>query len=84
MARCTRCDADWSAGALTIDCPQCGGGALDHACLHCGGRCGARWARVVDTSQETGEATWIGGCALPATEREAALREQLEQARRGG
>lgn len=60
--RCTTCGADWSAGAHSTDCVECGGGALTTPCPYCDGYCGATWRRAVLDSQDAGEAHWLGQC----------------------
>jgi len=62
---CTSCGANWAEGIFTSGCQECGGGALDIACLQCGGRCGARWHRAVMDSQDEKDAHWVGECKLP-------------------
>lgn len=64
---CRRCGANWSTGAFSADCDECGGGAMDIACLRCGGKCGERWQRAVMDSHDSGLAHWIGKCALRTT-----------------
>jgi hypothetical protein len=63
---CSSCGADWSRGMFRQHCRECGGGALEHACLVCGGRCGQPWQRVVIDSRDEHEAYWIGACAHSA------------------
>lgn len=59
---CTACGINWSAGKFTPGCEECGGGALQHACLVCSGTCGAMWSRAVLDSQDAHEAHWVGRC----------------------
>ena len=68
-ASCRTCGAKWSQGAFSPKCRECGGGALDAACLICGGKCGARWQRAVMDSNETGLAHFYGQCLLREKER---------------
>jgi hypothetical protein len=86
MTTCMDCGANWQAGAHTEGCEQCGGGALDIACLICGGRCGARWKRQVMDSRDSGVAHWMGGCKLPSDEQRRLMaeraREEAEQRQR--
>jgi hypothetical protein len=64
-AACTTCGADWSEGRFGAECVECGGGALERACVLCGGRCGQTWRRAVTDSHDFREAHWHGRCALP-------------------
>lgn len=70
---CHNCGANWSQGQYSPGCPQCGGGALERACLVCKGRCGRRWQRAVLDSWDFGTAHWGGQCAL------APLRDRTGQ-----
>ena len=63
-AKCLSCGAAWSSGEYSKDCKECGGGALDRACIVCYGSCGELWTRAILDSNDTGEAHWIGFCAL--------------------
>jgi hypothetical protein len=63
-AVCTSCGADWSQGGFSETCRECGGAALDHACLLCDGKCGQRWRRAVIDSQDEHESHWRGNCCL--------------------
>ena len=63
---CSSCGAEWSRGTFSQHCRECGGGALEHACLVCGGRCGQQWQRAVIDSRDEHEAHWIGACARSA------------------
>ena len=63
---CSSCGADWSRGTFSQHCRECGGGALEHACLVCGGQCGQQWQRAVIDSRDEHEAHWIGACAHSA------------------
>lgn len=44
------------------DCAECGGGALQVACLVCTGTCGAMWNRAMLDSNDSGQAHWVGQC----------------------
>lgn len=61
---CTTCNSDWSAGSFDPACPECGGGAMQHDCLVCGGKCGAKWTRTVQDSHDQKLAHWFGKCLL--------------------
>jgi len=67
-AACRSCGAEWTAGRFQEGCPECGGGALETACLVCRGRCGNTWKRAVLDSQDSGQAHWTGRCGLPPEE----------------
>jgi hypothetical protein len=67
-AECLSCGAVWSKGEYSKDCKECGGGALERTCMVCGGNCGTVWKRAILDSNDTGEAHWMGSCALPARE----------------
>jgi len=71
---CTTCGAEWGEGAFTLECDECGGGALVRPCVVCGGRCGAWWRRAVIDSNDARVAHWGGGCALPDDVQERLLR----------
>lgn len=62
LPECRSCNADWTSGAWTWGCQECGGGSLQLACTRCMGRCGAVWSR--DWSHQ-GEAEWYGTCHQP-------------------
>lgn len=59
---CATCAAEWTAGAFTGGCAECGGGAMERDCPVCGGQCGSRWQRAVIDSHDRHEAHWIGNC----------------------
>ena len=79
MASCTDCGADWSQGRFSVDCKQCGGGALEIDCPVCEGKCGAKWQRAVMDSQDFGLAHWFGSCRLTPQEQAAILQRQSHQ-----
>ena len=60
--QCNSCGADWSAGEVGADCPECGGYALSRPCPVCGADCGGIWHRAVIDSNDSGQAHWIGKC----------------------
>jgi hypothetical protein len=60
---------EWGA-----DCLECDGGALDHDCFICQGRCGARWQRSIDDSWFYGLACLSGNCNLPDEEQKILLK----------
>lgn len=62
---CTSCGADWSGGAFTPGCGECGGGAMQRPCLLCDGSCGAVYQRAPLDSVDSHMAHWIGTCMLP-------------------
>lgn len=74
MASCVSCGANWSEGKFSPGCPECGGGALDAPCLICGGRCGSRWQRAVQDSNDSRLAHFHGQCGLPQAEQRAILQ----------
>lgn len=82
MPSCRTCNADWSAGRWSPTCKECGGGALDHACVMCGGRCGARWERAVMDSNDRRRAHWIGGCGLPREEIDRIRQAYIDELKR--
>jgi len=57
--RCHRCHANWSSGAFTANCAECGGGALEKPCPMCSGACGNTWTRALEDSHEYGRGVWI-------------------------
>jgi hypothetical protein len=65
MASCRSCRADWSAGAWSAGCKECGGGALTVPCGMCLGACGQSATRAVMDSNDFGLAHWNGGCGSP-------------------
>ena len=67
---CTTCNANWSEGKFSADCPECGGGAMERNCFICSGRCDGIYTRAVIDSWDSGEAHWIGSCRLPPEEKE--------------
>ena len=69
MALCNTCGAQWSAGAYSPHCDECGGSAMERPCLYCGGKCGAVMLRAVSDSNDSGLAHWAGRCHLPAPKR---------------
>src|SRR5512136_244301 len=75
-AECLSCGAAWSNGEYSKDCKECGGGALERACIVCDGNCGTLWKRAIVDSNDTGEAHWIGSCASPAREQQRILRQK--------
>jgi serine/threonine protein phosphatase PrpC len=72
--RCTSCGARWSAGVFTTGCAECGGGALERACVICGGRCGRGARRMPADSNDARVAHWLFGCALPYGAQATAVR----------
>src|SRR5581483_7936544 len=64
---CRNCGANWSQGQWSLECPQCGGGALEMACPICDGTCGQRLVRAIVDSQDYNRAHWIGGCGYQCT-----------------
>lgn len=60
---CSRCGAEWTAGRFSAGCEECGGGAMTRDCPRCGGVCGAVWRRAPVDSHDSGEAHWVGACA---------------------
>lgn len=62
MPKCNTCGADWSADQWTEDCNECGGGAMTHSCIFCGGECGGTSKRAGMDSNDTGVAHWYGNC----------------------
>lgn len=58
VLRCGTCGADWAMGQFGAACAECAGGALEIACPHCGGQCGAKWRRAVLDSIEMGIGHW--------------------------
>ena len=76
-AECFSCGAAWSSGEYSKDCKECGGGSLERACIVCDGNCGTLWKRAILDSNDTGEAHWIGSCALPAREQKRILRQKF-------
>ena len=79
MTSCMDCRADWESGDHTEGCEQCGGGAMDIACLICGGRCGSRWKRMVMDSRDFNQAHWLGGCKLPADEQRSLMAKSFQE-----
>ena len=67
--QCSSCGANWTGDEYSDDCMECGGGAMEHNCILCGGHCGSVFKRAVIDSWDTGEAHWIGGCQLPPNEK---------------
>lgn len=59
---CTNCGANWSQDRWSLECPQCGGGALERLCSYCDGTCGQRLARSIVDSQDFNLAHWVGTC----------------------
>ncbi len=74
---CNRCGANWTVGEYSDDCMECGGGAMERKCPLCDGRCGSVYKRAVVDSWDSGEAHWIGGCHLPAEEKQKHREEWL-------
>ncbi len=66
--RCRSCHVLWSQDQWTKDCPECGGAAMEIACLICGGKCGRTWKRMLMDSWDESQAHWLGGCGLPEDE----------------
>jgi hypothetical protein len=64
VGHCWTCGADWTAGASTAECPECGGGALEIPCPCCRGRCGRKWKKAVMDSNDFATAHWHGRCGL--------------------
>ena len=64
MAQCLDCGADWSEGAWSPDCLQCGGGSMTILCPICQGKCGQFWQRAVMDSRDFHEAHWVGRCGF--------------------
>lgn len=61
---CTSCGADWSGGAFTPGCDECGGGAMQRSCLLCDGSCGAVYERAPLDSIDFHMAHLTGACSL--------------------
>jgi hypothetical protein len=80
---CTSCGAKWQNGEFGLNCEECGGGALQIACIVCTGRCGSQWKRMVMDSQDSGIAHWIGGCLLPDEEKRRCIQEQIQPGSNG-
>ncbi len=81
-ASCKSCGAHWMHGAFNEGCEQCGGGAMEIACVACGGRCGSLWKRMILDSQDSGIAHWIGGCLLSDEEKRACSLECVQSQER--
>lgn len=72
---CPACHAMWSENRFSVDCPICGGGALERNCPVCDGACGGEWRRAIQDSFDSGEAHWVGACAYEWWLDEPALPE---------
>ncbi|MBW1887729.1 MAG: hypothetical protein JRI52_05180 [Deltaproteobacteria bacterium] len=81
MSSCTSCGTDWSKDKFSVDCPQCGDGAMTLICLICEGHCGRMWTRAVLDSQDFNEAHWVGSCGLPKEEQVAITKKRYGASR---
>jgi O-acetyl-ADP-ribose deacetylase (regulator of RNase III) len=84
---CTSCDAAWSDGQHTPECPECGGGAMERPCVWCDGACGSTWTRAPLDSQDAHLAHWNGTCTASDEQKkqlfaEHAARAQADQVSR--
>ena len=55
---------------------------MEIACLICGGRCGAKWKKMIMDTRDSGEAHWLGGCNLPEEERKQVMKDRMEAYKR--
>jgi hypothetical protein len=62
--QCYSCGSNWAAGNYTDGCEECGGGAMEHPCLACGGKCGNIWKKMLVDTHDSGQAHWLGACGL--------------------
>ena len=80
---CLSCNSEWTRGDFSETCEECGGGAMERACIVCLGECKNTWKRAPLDSQDSHEAHWIGGCALPRERQMEIMRrraaEELER-----
>jgi hypothetical protein len=51
---------------------------MELPCPRCRGRCGRKWMRMVQDSQDSNEAHWLGGCGLPLEEQAAIIKSRDE------
>lgn len=72
---CTSCGENWSKGAFTDGCEECGGGPLERPCILCGGRCGEVARRAPMDSNDSKVAHWHYRCALSSEEQQEIMRK---------
>ncbi|XP_013783931.1 protein pinocchio-like isoform X2 [Limulus polyphemus] len=59
---CFSCGVSWYEDHVSLDCPECGGYALQRPCPECEGQCESKWRRDLASSHKTRQAKWEGEC----------------------
>ncbi|XP_076307345.1 uncharacterized protein LOC143223349 isoform X2 [Tachypleus tridentatus] len=59
---CFSCGVNWYEDHVSLDCPECGGYAMQRPCPECDGQCESTWRRDLAASHNTKQAKWEGEC----------------------
>eukprot|EP00823_Brevimastigomonas_motovehiculus_P005412 TRINITY_DN3985_c0_g1_i1.p1 TRINITY_DN3985_c0_g1~~TRINITY_DN3985_c0_g1_i1.p1 ORF type:complete len:199 (-),score=73.73 TRINITY_DN3985_c0_g1_i1:147-743(-) len=79
-ALCRNCGKNWTKGQYSApgQCRECSGVALESPCCLCDGRCGKKWRRSVQESNESHIAVFIGSCNLSQMQRSGINNKQWQ------
>ncbi|XP_013772345.1 protein pinocchio-like isoform X1 [Limulus polyphemus] len=65
---CFSCGVNWYEDHVSLDCPECGGYAMQRPCPECDGQCESTWRRDLAASHNTKQAKWEGECRKSRTQ----------------